>query len=81
MLGLGTYAPAAVRVLDDLLDAGAGLELVELAPDTSTGVATTPPGSTLVAVIRDGVRLPPTEVGRGTLQGDRLIVLRESPTD
>ncbi len=81
MLGLGTYAPGAVRVLDDLLDAGQGIELVEVAPEPSNGGALTPAGSTLVAVVRDGVRLSPAEVSEGTLRADdRLVVLRESPT-
>jgi len=80
MLGLGTYAPGAVRVLDDILDAGEGLELVEVAAEASAGAASAPTGSTLVAVIRDGVRLPPDRVAAGDVQADdRLVVLRESP--
>lgn len=79
MLGLGTYAPGAVRVLDDLLDAGAGLELVEVRPVVSSGGAAPPAGATLVAVIRDGVRLPPDRVAAGDVQlDDRLVVLRDS---
>ncbi len=85
MLGLGTYAPGAVQVIGDLLDAGTGLELVEISPEVvdagegdAYGVA--PAGATVVAVIRDGVRLEPEEVdapGRFA-RSDRLVVLRGS---
>lgn len=74
MLGLGTYAPGAVRVLDDLLDAGKGLELAEVDSD-----GTVPPGATLVAVIREGRRQPVAQVDQASLRpGDRLVVLRET---
>lgn len=74
MLGLGTYAPGAVRVLDDLLDAGRGLELVEVDCD-----GTVPEGSTLVAVVREGRRQPIAQVNESSLKpGDRLVVLRET---
>ena len=80
MLGLGTHAPAAVRVLDDILDAGDGLELVEVAPQDSADGLRPPPGTALVAVVRGGERLPPTQVAGGQLRpDDRLVVLRESP--
>ena len=79
MLGLGTHAPGAVRVLDDILGAGAGLELVEVEPETSSGTPTPPHGTSLVAVIRDGRRLPPDEfAAEKLLPDDRLVVLRES---
>ena len=79
MLGLGTFAPGAVRVLDDLLDAGAGLELVEVPPESSGRGFVAPPGSNVVAVIRDGVRLLPSAVESETLRAeDRLVVLRNS---
>ncbi len=74
MLGLGTYAPGAVRVLDDLLDAGRGLELVEIECD-----GTVPEGATLVAVIREGRRQPISQIDQATIRpGDRLVVLRET---
>ena len=37
MLGLGTHAPGAVNVMDELLDAGSGLELVEVSPVEGCG--------------------------------------------
>ncbi len=80
MLGLGTHAPAAVRVLDDLLHAGAGLELVEVAPEPSVDGFQPPDGSALVAVVRAGKRLSPIQVAAGGFRSDdRLVVLRESP--
>jgi len=79
MLGLGTQHPGAGRVLEDLLDAGDGLELVETVPDNSGESPCAPNGATLVAIIRDGKRLPPAEANRATLQAsDRLVVLRET---
>ena len=79
MLGLGTYAPGAVRVLDDLLGAGSGLELVEAAPDTSGPEPMPPAGATVVAIIRDGVRLRPDQLDLGHIEAsDQLVVLRES---
>ncbi len=82
MLGLGTFAPGAIQVLDDLLDAGDGLELVEVAPQSSADGFVAPAGSNVVAVIRDGVRLPPAAVATETLRADdRLVVLAESPPE
>lgn len=77
MLGLGTHAPGAVQVLDDLLDAGTGLDLVEVGPDLSSGTPTIPDRVTLVAVVRDGVTLRADEIAERPLQAtDRLVVLR-----
>lgn len=79
MLGLGTESPGAVQVVDDLLDAGTGLELVQVTPATIDGAPSVPSEATLVAVIRDGVRLRPAHVSNVTIQSDdRLVVVRES---
>lgn len=78
MLGLGTTDPAAITVLDDLLDGGDGLQLSEVAPVTVDGKAAVPDGATLVAVIRDGQRLRLREVDPNeVVSGDRLVVLNE----
>lgn len=78
MLGLGAKDPAAAQVLDDLLDASDGLELVEVSPVVSGGAVVTPDGATLVAVVRGGRRLAPAEVEAQNLQpDDRLVVLRQ----
>ena len=79
MLGLATVAPSTVHILDDLLDAGTGLELVEIPPDVEGGRASLPADVQLVAVIRDGRRLHPDETDVSALHsGDRLVVFRES---
>jgi len=82
MLGLATYAPSTVRVLDDLLDAGEGLELTETTPDVSGERPAVPHGSTLVAIVRNGRRLHPEELAATMIEADdRLVVLRESLDD
>lgn len=74
MLGLGTHAPGAVRVLDDLLDAGTGLELVEM-----NAASDVPDNAVIVAVIREGIRQPIGRIGNTeALAGDRVVVLREN---
>ena len=79
MLGMATEAPEAVRVLDDLLASGTGLELVSVEPVVDGDEVTMPPGCRLVSITRDGKRLPPSETRTEDLRaGDRLIVLRES---
>jgi voltage-gated potassium channel len=79
MLGLGTHAPAAGLVLDDLLGAGEGLELVEIDPEVDDGLASVPSGSTLVAIIRDGDRMPQERVDESNIAtNDRIVVLRET---
>ncbi len=79
MLGLGTYAPGAVRVFDDLLDAGTGLELAEVPAADVGGQPRPPAGATLIAVIRNGSLLRADQVDAERLQADdRLVVLRDS---
>ncbi len=77
MLGLGTYAPGAVQVFDDLLDAGAGMELAEVQPIRHDGTISLPPDTTLVVVLRDGVSLRADEAG-SLRETDSLVVLRNS---
>lgn len=71
MLGLATTAPGAVSVIDEVLDAGNGLEIKELliGPDVEV-----PSESTVLAVIRDQKRLvgASAETPRN---GDRVVVL------
>lgn len=79
MLGLGTYAPAVVRVLDDLLEAGTGLELAEVGPDCSNGPPKVPRDTSLVAVLRSGATLRADQVNANELLADdRLLILRGS---
>ncbi|MFT7597516.1 MAG: voltage-gated potassium channel [Acidimicrobiales bacterium] len=73
LLGLAMEAPGAVRAFDDMIDAGSGLELVECGPEDFDN------GGTLVAIERDGKRLPPKQVSRDQIRpGDRLVIVRES---
>jgi voltage-gated potassium channel len=77
MLGLATEVPDAVRVLDDIIDAGSGLELVQMEPVVTDGEAMLPADVTLVAVLRNGARLDPAETDAALLRaGDQLIVLK-----
>ena len=77
MLGLGTHDPAAVTVLDELLDAGTGLELIEM-DCKEAGKIAVPGGATLIAIIRDGERLAQSEVSPSAIEkGDQIVVLRD----
>lgn len=80
MLGLATDTPDVVRVLDDIIDAGTGLELVELEPVANgDGVAAVPDEATLIAIVRNGDRLPPGLTNPESVQpGDRLVCLRSA---
>ena len=78
MLGLGTVNSAAVRVFDDLLGAGHGLELVEVEA-SAAGDGAVPAGATLVAIVRGEHRLPQERCLPSEIEvGDRIVVLRES---
>lgn len=75
LLGLGAQHPDAATVLDDLMLAGEGLELVEI-DAKSDGPSVIPDEASLVAIVRDGERVPqrscnPEEI----LEGDRLVLL------
>jgi voltage-gated potassium channel len=79
MLGMGTYAPEAVAVIEDLLDAGDGLQLMETEPDLTGPVPSVPAGCVLVSIIRDGQRVNLDSQSNGTIRADdQLIVFRRS---
>lgn len=75
LLGLATHRPAALTLVDDLLDTGTSLELVEVAPVRRGEELAAPRGVALVEVLRDGERRQPTDVG-ALRPDDRLIVVR-----
>jgi len=77
MLGLATHNPAAVQVLDEILDAGHGLELVEIAA-AANGASAVPTGATLVGIIRNGDRIVQADVEPTQCrEGDRLVLLQD----
>jgi len=79
MIGLATTTPEAVRVVNDLLDSGTGLSLLEVAPVRTAAGLGAPASTTIVAVIRNGKRLAETTMAATDLEADdRLIVLSES---
>ncbi len=56
LLGIATHSPTSVRVLEDLLEAGTGLDLVERSPRPEELGAEGRPlqDQVLVAIVRDG---------------------------
>ncbi len=79
MIGLATTTPDAIKVVDDLLDSGTGLDLLEVVPVVDASGAHAPEGATVVAIIRDGRRLRSVELG-SLMETDRLIVMID-PTE
>jgi voltage-gated potassium channel len=79
LLGLATSQPSAVEVLEDLIVAGRGLQLVErpVRTDEVGGPARPSSDSLPVAVVRDGERIA-FDDGRGRVlrEGDVLILLQ-----
>ena len=76
MLGIATRSPAAIGVLDELLEAGSGIEFTEVACDLPTDAPELPEGAFLVTVVRGGRHLRPDAAG-APLPGDRLVVLND----
>ena len=74
MLGLATTTPGAVTVLDDLLDNSHGLQLREALVEASGVRPSTPAGSSVIAVIRDGRPIAPSD-DTALRSGDRLIFM------
>ena len=78
MLGLATLDPAAVQVLEDLLSAGEGLDIIER-PVPEDAVGRPPdagPGRLVMAVVREGDVLRfDDERAQTTRTGDRLVCL------
>lgn len=76
LLGLATQAPAALALVDDLLDGSASLELAQTTPERrSDGTLSAPAHVRVLEVVRDGARMP----WQDDLQlqpDDRLVVVR-----
>ena len=78
LLGLATLDPAAVQVLEDLLSAGEGLDIIERAvPAEAVGrPPDAGPGRLVMAVVRDGEVLRfDDDRAQMTQDGDRLVCL------
>lgn len=76
MLGIATKSPGAISVLDELLEAGSGLELVEIECATPNDLPVMPDNASLVSVVRNGRHLRP-DVAGDPQPGDRLVVLND----
>ena len=76
MLGIATKSPGAIGVLDELLEAGSGLELVEIECATPNDLPVMPNNASLVSVVRNGRHLRP-DVAGDPQPGDRLVVLND----
>jgi voltage-gated potassium channel len=83
LLGLATHSPRVVNVLEDLLNAGEGLDIIERPVERGeAGAAEIPTGrgELLVAVVRDGelIRFDDPRADR-IHPGDRLVCLAGRP--
>jgi voltage-gated potassium channel len=84
MLGLSLVSPTAGSIVEDLLEPGHGLEIVER-DVTGPEVGVTPESlasahDVVLAVVRAGVVLRFDEGGARLLQaGDRIVVVRPVP--
>ena len=79
MIGLATTTPGAVQVVNDLLDSGTGLDLLEVAPVAGAGGLQAPDGTTIVAVIRDGKRVIARDVATTELRSDDWLIVLSEP--
>ena len=77
MLGIATRAPGAIAVYDELLEAGSGIELEEIAGADDQTAPVTPADAVLVAVVRGDDSLRPADAG-DPIPGDRLVVLGDN---
>ncbi len=76
LLGMSTNGSRVVQVIEDLLSAGEGLELVErsVRTDDLDGVPVPRAGEVVIAVVRGGVVLGPGVSQAGRLQPDDRII-------
>lgn len=83
LLGLATKAPSALEVIDDLLDAGTDLELVEVAPIVGAdGAAHAPECVSIIEVLRNGDRLAYDDPEALPIRSsDRLVIVRSRARD
>ncbi len=80
LVGIATRTPQALDVIDDLLEVGADLEIVEVAPIAVDGVLVAPSDVRVLEVIRDGQRLAFDDPRIGTLRADDRLMAVSSAT-
>ncbi len=80
LVGIATQTPQALDVIDDLLEAGSDLEIVEVAPIVSDGVHIAPPEVRVLEVIRGGQRLAFDDLTIGPLRADDRLMAVSSAT-
>lgn len=79
LLGMSTHSPEVVKLLEDLLTAGSGMEIFQrdVTPHEVKKAPSSHGAEIVIAIIRDGVTLHVGDTGTETCQvGDRLIVLQ-----
>lgn len=84
LLGMATDSPASVEMLEDLLDASSGLEVVErtVRPEETGPDGRLAGDEVLVTVIRDGEKITFGDKRSRRLEpADRIVLLRVSPSD
>ena len=81
LVGIATRTPSALDVIDDLLDVGTDLEIVEVTPELRHGVLVAPSTVVVIEVLRDGQRLAFDDPAVGVLQAsDRLMAVSSAPS-
>jgi len=80
LVGIATRTPQALDVIDDLLEAGADLEIVEVAPIVIDGVHVAPADVRVLEVVRDGRRLAFDNPKIGALRPDDRLMAVSSAT-
>jgi voltage-gated potassium channel len=82
LLGLGTLAPRAVRVVEDLMTAGEGLDVAErvVAPAEVGPLPAVMQRQPVLAVVRDGaLHLYSDDEVQQMRDGDRLVYVKSNP--
>ncbi len=83
LLGLGTQTPRAVRILEDLMAAGEGIDVAEsaVAPDEVGPLSNVMLRKPVLAVVREGaILLFDDDEAKELRDGDRLVYVKSNPT-
>lgn len=80
LVGIATRTPEALDVIDDLLEVGSDLEIVEVAPVLRDGVHVAPDDVRVLEVLRDGKRLAFDDASIGSLRPDDRLMAVSSAT-